>query len=175
MNRLKAGFATVNINPPLGIGVSGYYVPRFAKGVLDDLEVGALVLTCGEKQIALLSVDACGVDTELIEAYSAAIERATGIPAQNVFLSATHSHTGGLLVPSDAFAADEEMIHRYANFVGERITDAVTLALADVKPAKMGYIYGYAPERVAYIRRYKMKDGSTWTCTEWGTKAFKKI
>ena len=28
----------------------------------------------------------------------------------------------------------------------------------------MGYIYGYAPERVAYIRRYKMKDGSTWTC-----------
>jgi len=38
------------------------------------------------------------------------------------------------------------------------------LALADLKPAKMGYITGYAPERVAYIRRYKMKDGSTMTC-----------
>lgn len=28
----------------------------------------------------------------------------------------------------------------------------------------MGFITGYAPERVAYIRRYKMKDGTTWTC-----------
>jgi LAS superfamily LD-carboxypeptidase LdcB len=28
----------------------------------------------------------------------------------------------------------------------------------------MGFITGYAPERVAYIRRYKMKDGSTMTC-----------
>jgi hypothetical protein len=164
MNQLFAGFASVNINPPLGIGVSGYYVPRFASGILDDLEVGALVLTCGDKKIAMLSVDACGVDSTLIERYSASIERATGIPSQNVFISATHSHTGGLLVPTAAFAADEEVIHRYADFVGERITDAVTLALADAKPAKMGNIYGYAPERVAYIRRYKMKDGSTWTC-----------
>ena len=164
MNKLFAGFASVNINPPLGIGVSGYYVPRFAKGVIDDLEVGALVLTCDDKKIALISVDACGVDGTLIERYSASIERATGIPSQNVFISATHSHTGGLLVPTEAFAADEDVIHRYADFVGERITDAVTLALADAKPSKMGYIYGYAPERVAYIRRYKMKDGSTWTC-----------
>lgn len=164
MNQLFAGFASVNINPPLGIGVSGYYVPRFASGILDDLEVGALVLSCGDKKIAMISVDACGVDSTLIERYSASIERATGIPSQNVFISATHSHTGGLLVPTAAFAADEEVIHRYADFVGERITDAVTLALADAKPAKMGYIYGYAPERVAYIRRYKMKDGSTWTC-----------
>jgi hypothetical protein len=28
----------------------------------------------------------------------------------------------------------------------------------------MGYACGWAPERVAYIRRYKMKDGSTMTC-----------
>ena len=164
MNRFQVGFAAVNINPPLGIGVSGYYVPRFAKGILDDLEVSATVLACNEKQIALISVDACGVDTVLVERYTAAIERATGIPAQNIFLSATHTHTGGLLLPTDAFAADEEVIRKYAEFVGERIVDAVILAKADCKPAKMGYIVGYAPARVAYIRRYKMKDGSTWTC-----------
>ena len=28
----------------------------------------------------------------------------------------------------------------------------------------MGYCVGYAPERVAYIRRYRMKDGTTMTC-----------
>ena len=97
MNRFQVGFAAVNINPPLGIGVSGYYVPRFAKGILDDLEVSATVLACNEKQIALISVDACGVDTVLVERYTAAIERATGIPAQNIFLSATHTY--GWLTP----------------------------------------------------------------------------
>lgn len=164
MSTFKVGYAAVNINPPLGIGVSGYYVPRFAKGILDDLEVAALVLTLGEKKIALLSVDACGVDECLVEDYTKAIEKATGIPKENVFLSATHTHTGGLLVPTEAFAADEDVIHRYGAFVGERVVDAVTLALADATDATMGYCVGYAPERVAYIRRYKMKDGSTWTC-----------
>ena len=164
MNTFKVGFASVNVTPPLGIGVSGYYVPRFAKGVLDELEVQALVLTKGDKKIAMISVPTCGVDECLVEEYTAAIEKATGIRKDDVFLSATHTHTGGLLVPTEAFAADEEVIHRYAKFVGERITDAVTMALADTKEARMGYIFGYAPERVAYIRRYKMKDGSTMTC-----------
>ena len=164
MNTFKVGYAAVNVTPPLGIGVSGYYVPRFAKGVLDELEVQALVLTKGDKKIAMISVPTCGVDEFLVEEYSAKIEAATGISRDQVFLSATHTHTGGLLVPTEAFAADEEVIHRYAKFVGERIADAVTMALADTKEARMGYIVGYAPERVAYIRRYKMKDGSTMTC-----------
>ena len=33
MSNLKVGYAKVNINPPLGIGIRGYYVPRFAKGL----------------------------------------------------------------------------------------------------------------------------------------------
>ena len=164
MNTLQVGFAKANINPSLGHAIYGYYVPRFVKGILDDLEVSAIVLACGDERIALVSVDACGVAESLVDSYSAAIERATGIPAKNVFLSATHSHTGGLLIPNEMFAADDEMTHRYGAFVGERVADTVKLALDDVKPARMGYIVGEAPARVAYIRRYKMKDGSTMTC-----------
>ena len=40
MNTLKVGYAGVNINPPLGCGVYGYFIPRFAKGFLDELEAG---------------------------------------------------------------------------------------------------------------------------------------
>ena len=163
MKNFQIGFAKVNINPPLGIGVCGYFVPRFAKGFLDDLEVAALVLSYDDEKIALLSFDVCSLEAPLIQAYSEKIEAATGIPASNLFLSSTHTHTGGLL-PSKIFESDEEINHRYAAFVGERAADAVTLALADLKPARMGYIVGQAPDRVAYIRRYKMKDGSTMTC-----------
>lgn len=50
MNTLKVGYAEANINPPLGIGIWGYYVPRFAKGVLDDVEVRAIALSMEEKR-----------------------------------------------------------------------------------------------------------------------------
>lgn len=164
MSQLQVGYTQVNANPPLGIGVSGYYIPRFAKGFLDDIEVSALALVCKDQTLVLISVDNCGVDEELLNKYCEAIEASTGISKDNIFLSATHTHTGPLIKETPAFAADLEVIENYAKFLGERLVDAVKIALDDLKPTKMGYIVGYAPERVAYIRRYKMKDGTTWTC-----------
>ena len=36
---LQAGFARTNINPPMGIAIGGYFVPRKAERILDDLEI----------------------------------------------------------------------------------------------------------------------------------------
>lgn len=165
-NTLQAGFARININPPLGIGIVGYFIPRFAKGFLDDLEASAMVLSFQDTKVALISVDCCYFVQPLVEECLDAISRATGIPAENIFLSATHTHTGPIMQASSSLApgSDEETNIRYIQFLVSRLTDVVTLALADLKPAKMGHITGRAPERVAYIRRYKMKDGSTCTC-----------
>lgn len=164
MNQFKTGYAQVNINPPLGSAIYGYYVPRFAKGFLDDLEIRAFALSLGEQKILMFSVDVCGVDTALCKRYCEALEKATGVKRDHIFLTATHTHTGAYLVPNKMFEAEEEPMHRYADFVESRLIDAALLALADLKKTRMGFCVGYAPERVAYIRRYKMKDGSTMTC-----------
>lgn len=164
MDNFQVGFSQVNINPPLGIGICGYYVPRYAKGFLDDLEAQALVLSCKGTTTVLISVDNCGISTQQGSAYCKAIEQATGIAGDHIWISASHTHTAGFLAPTTAFEADPEIIAWYAKFVGERLVDAVKLALADLTPGKMGYIVGKAPERIAYIRRYRMKDGSTMTC-----------
>ncbi|MBQ4037811.1 MAG: hypothetical protein IJC84_06785 [Clostridia bacterium] len=164
MNVLKAGYASVNINPPLGMGIEGYYVPRYGKGFLDDIEASAIALSMGEEKIVMISIDLCGVDTDILQRYCATIEKETGISKDKIFLSATHSHTSGMIKPTQFFEAPVEPVAPYADFVEKRLCDLVTLAFQDVKPAKMGYIVGWAPERVAYIRRYKMKDGSTMTC-----------
>lgn len=148
----------------LGIGVASYYVPRFASCILDDLEASALALSCGDTRVVLISVDCIGIDSDQGKDFRKAIEQETSIPWDQIFLSATHTHTGPLLAPTPAFDADLGPIERYAAFLGERLIDVGKLAVADLKPAKMGFIVGRAPERVAYIRRYKMKDGSTWTC-----------
>ena len=55
MSQFQVGYASVNINPPLGIGIQGYYVPRFAKGFLDDLEAHGIVLSLGQTKVAMIS------------------------------------------------------------------------------------------------------------------------
>lgn len=164
MDDFKVGYASVNINPPLGIGIDGYFVPRFAKGFLDNLETAALALRLNEETVVLIAVDICEIATDVVKQYLDRIQIATGIKKENIFISASHTHTGPLHKVKYLFEADEELVNNYALFLGERLIDVVKLSLADLKEAKMGYAIGKAPDKVAYIRRYKMKDGTTMTC-----------
>ena len=76
-------YAQVNANPNLGSAISGYYIPRFAKGFLDDIEVSALVLVLDYKKIALVSVDNLGIDGNIRDSYCELIEKETGIVKKN--------------------------------------------------------------------------------------------
>lgn len=164
MSTFSVGYAQININPKLGIGISGYYVPRLAKGFLDDLQASCLALSLNGNTVLLLNVDHLGLMPRESALYRRAISEATGVAFENLFLTATHSHTAPL-ADTDLFNyGDEKDISDYAAFLGGRLVDVAKLAIADLKPGKMGYCTGYAPERVAYIRRYRMKDGTTMTC-----------
>ena len=61
MQDFKVGYASVNINPRLGCPIFGYYVPRFAKGFLDDLEACAVAFSLEGKTSILISIDNGGV------------------------------------------------------------------------------------------------------------------
>ena len=164
MAQLKVGYASVNVNPSLGIAINGYYVPRFAKGFLDDITASALTFSLGKKKIVIINIDNCGLDNEHVELVSELIEKKTGINAGDVFISSTHSHTCPLTSIRDAFVYDHEPVLKYRDFVTEKLLDVVTMSLENLKDAKMGYAVAKAPDRIAYIRRYKMKDGMTMTC-----------
>ena len=176
MSEFQVGFSTVNINPDLGAPIAGYYVSRNAKGFLDDLEASALALQLGDFRVLLISVDCCNMTLKLVERLHAAIEGATGVPAAQILICCTHTHTGPInnmdalkRNPNGATGELEELpgyetTVQYVDFLCRRLVDVSRLALADLKKAKMGFIQGWAPERIAYIRRYKMKDGTTMTC-----------
>ena len=164
MNKFQVGYASVNINPPLGIAVAGYYVPRYASGFYDDLTASALSLAMGEKKFLIVSVDCCNVPNLIVERMKDTIVEKTAIARENIIISATHTHTGAYFNTSGSFPVDAEQITKYVDFVVTRVGDLSVLALNELKPAKMGYMVGHAPDRIAYIRRYKMKDGNTQTC-----------
>ena len=163
MSNFQVGYASVNINPPLGIGVAGYYVPRYASGFYDDLTASALSLAMGEKKFIIISVDCCSIPNAVVARMKDAIVASAGLPIENIIISATHTHTGGLLSQT-SFPVDIDQINTYVDFLIERIANLAVLSINELKPAKMGYMVGHAPDRIAYIRRYKMKDGNTQTC-----------
>ena len=164
MSVFKVGYASVNVNPELGIGIFGYYVPRFASAILDDVESCAMALECNGKRYVMISVDTCTIPNDLVTKMRERIEEKTGISANDVYICATHTHTAPLLFKTPMFEADMEPVMRYREFLIEKVAQSAELALADLVPARVGFGVGRAPERIAYIRRYKMKDGSTMTC-----------
>ena len=170
MNQLSVGFARVNITPMMGIGIVGYFVPRFADGVLDDLYINALALEAGGEKAVVLTLDNCGIGRDVAMDFVASISEATGIPAEAVILHCTHTHTAPPLIDPDMpeplngdfSSVDPKKEKAYYEFVRTRLCDAAQFAINDLQSAKMGYGIGQAPN-IAFVRRFRMKDGSVQT------------
>ena len=151
MNDLKAGFAREVINPAMGIQMAGYGdKPRKATGILDDLELNVIALQAGGKTALILAYDLCQIFTAPADSLRAFLAEKLNLPVDALFATATHTHTGPTITPE------------YLELLKEWSLKAAKAAIADLKPAKMGFKVGFAPE-VAFVRRFRMKDGSVQT------------
>ena len=157
-NNLMIGYARLNATPPLGVNIAGYFVERIADGVLDELEVCAVAAGSGENTVILMTVDHCGLTKDYLNAWREEISKDTGVPAEAIYIHSTHTHQGPITAKSCKNPLNEE----YAVLLGRRVHDAAVFALSDMKPAKMGIGTSEA-KNVAFIRRYRMKDGSAKT------------
>ena len=158
MSKLKAGFARVNINPMMGIYVPGYYIQRFADGILDDLEVNVLAIEFNDTKVLLINVDNIGMGQGLLADYRKMVSENVGIPMEHILISTTHTHTGARAMKN----SQDEFIKSYTEFLGTKIVQAAEASVSDLKETKIGYGKGTAPN-VAFIRRYVMRDGSIKT------------
>jgi len=95
-SRLEAGVAVVNITPPLGYRMSGYFRERLCTGVLNPLHAKALVLRQGDVRAALVFCDIIGLSPDVSSRARGLAAEKTGIPAENILIAATHTHTGPL-------------------------------------------------------------------------------
>ena len=158
MNTLQAGYSKVNINPMLGIPINGYFLPRYADGILDDLEIVAVALACGDSKTLLMTIDNLHIPTDLWKEYVEKIAEKTGVAKEAIFIHSTHTHTSGTLETN----SEDKLVQEYVAFVGNRLVDAAVFALEDLKPAKMGWAVGKAPN-ISFVRRFRMKDGTVRT------------
>jgi neutral ceramidase len=153
----RAGAATSNITPPLGKPIIGNFSSPPSTHIHDELFARCIVLSDGKTELALVVCDLLGVSVELCDAAREQVEKQTGIPASNVLVCATHTHSASSALGSNRFAALQEL-DDYQQFVVRRIADGVQRAKNLLRPAEFGFGTVDIPEHV-FNRRWHLKPG----------------
>src|SRR5208282_2025556 len=94
---LVAGVAVSDISPRKPLFLAGYpHVPRTSTGIHDKLLASALYLSDGTAPLLLLGVDILFISPQSADLCRKRISTKTGVPARNILISATHTHSGPL-------------------------------------------------------------------------------
>ena len=158
---LKAGAATANITPLMGVPLDGTIMQIGpAKHVHDELHSRAVVLDDGSTRIAIAVVDNTMISGAVLDRAKAMIKEHTGIPPSHVLLAATHTHSTPRAVVG-LKPDSEEHIH-YLDYLAKRIAESVRRAANHLAPARIGWGSADDPRHV-FCRRWKMKEGVTLT------------
>jgi hypothetical protein len=172
----KAGFAERDITPEIGSEAPGGYGKAYHKTLHDPCKVRAAVFDDGKNRVALAGIDALFIHRQTVDAVRKAITTKTGIAESAVLLGASHSHSSGpmsgvmpgeydhasplvkKLAYKDAIVADP----KYLAKVQEALVAAVSEANDKRVAVKAGIGKGIE-DKVAFNRRFKMKNGQTLT------------
>ena len=135
---MKVGFAQADITPRLGVQLAGYgpYRNRAAQSILAPLAARAMALTDGRQRAILVNVELCGTPHDQAARIRAAVAARTGCPAEQVFVTATHTHSGPGLGGMIGWGVPDPM---YVETLPARVADAAERACAALKPVEWRY------------------------------------
>lgn len=166
---LAVGVAEVDVTPPIGYRMAGYFSERRSTGAHDPLFAKALVLQQGDVRGALVFCDLVGVGPSVSAAARRQAEERTGIPAVNILIAATHAHTGPLYWGALRDYFHEQAIRTsgtdpsepidYGACLADQIVAAIEAADGNLAPAELSA--GFADQHgLSFNRRFHMRDGT---------------
>ena len=153
----RAGVATSNITPAIGGAIIGGFHPFPSTHIHDDLHARCLVLDNGQTRLAFVVCDLLGLSRYLCDEARRLVQEETGIPAGNVMISGTHTHSA-ISALGERFST-KPVLDDYQKFVARRISDAVRCAVNNLAPARIDWAAGSEPRHV-FNRRWFMKPGT---------------
>jgi Concanavalin A-like lectin/glucanases superfamily len=139
---LRAGAALVDITPSqFPVVVNGMFTERSATRAYDRLSCRCLILDDGRTTLALAVVDSCMMPREFLDRTKELAKAATGIPVENMLISATHTHSAPAVMGCLGSDADP----MYPAFLQGEIVRALTLAAKSKVAARAGWAVTSAP------------------------------
>ena len=162
---LEVGVAMVDITPPVGFPLYGY-PSKPSTGIKDSLYAKAIVFKQGETRGALVVCNLLGIPRDLSRIARERASKETGIPFQNMSISATHTHTSPGITESfkeyalreSAGKLTEEDENGYFTDLINGITNAIISASNKTVEVEIISGKGQAPG-ISFNRRYLMTDG----------------
>ena len=158
---MKVGFSRIDITPPLGTLIRGHPVSLPAEGVESNLYATAMYLDDGKTEVVFVSCDVVSVPNDMVINIVHEAEGVTGIPADNIIVCATHTHSGpsiGGISIGGPSSTGESYLSNFKNRIIESIQQAKINSIPGNIYFAEGEIEGYA-----FNRRFIMSDGTIET------------
>jgi hypothetical protein len=162
--QLRAGAAASNITPMLGGGIVGGWGTPQSTHIHDELHARCLVLDDGQTRLAFAICDNVGIAREVFDEAKQLIHNATGLPVENMLMSATHTHSATSARGRNSLVRDS--LSDYQSFLSRRIADGVVRAINNLEPARIAWGVGHEPSQL-FNRRWHLKPG-TPILNPWG-------
>ncbi len=141
------GVSSVDITPQEPVILAGSPSPFRSESVSTRLYVKAMVLATETQKVAIVTLDTLKYPVEEVIRARRQIESAAGIPAGNIILCASHTHSGPLWP-------------YYKDHLVTPITEVVTIAARNLTPCRLATSQAKA-EGVSECRRV-IKNGKAW-------------
>lgn len=162
---LLVGTAELEITPPVGTMMAGSLKPRPSQGITAPLYLKAIVLESGGVRMAYAIFDLAVLVRSQVEPAVQLAAAATGIPADNIVWSCTHTHSGPCTIPHIFPSGTPDGVDLdWLGTLPARFRDCIAAADAAKVPARVSRARDYAPG-LAQNRRLRFKDGreiNTW-------------
>jgi hypothetical protein len=144
----KSGIAVRNVTPEPLLGVSGGVGPSKPTTKKEgELTVRALVLDENGVRVAIVQTDFLGFPSRLGDRVRA---RVKAIPAENILIGATHTHSAPDCYGFVQNPADFAENLKYLEIVISRTAEAINEATANLKPGSFRMATGAAKGKIAY-------------------------
>ena len=163
MRAFQVGTARSDITPPAGLNMMGYSRRvGISTGVHDPLHCRALVMSDGETHWAIAVCDLLCFAQELCDPIAAHVSEVTGIPAEHVWVCATHTHSAPFFnlwkSPSSPDGSPQAGRDRaWEHALPQRIAETVVAAWDSREPATVAFAQGTAD--IGANRRCPTADG----------------
>ena len=156
MCSLKFNYARRTINPPMKMGLAGYFNTRIWEKVLDDLEVRVAAFQNKDSRALLIQYDLITCPPPMFAMLKDALKQ-NGLDDVTLLVTATHCHTAPeVRIGRGGYCED------YLPFAVEKTLEACKEALASLEDATMERTM-VMESRCCFNRRFWMKDGTVAT------------
>ncbi len=157
----KIGLYEREITPLFGNSLAGYFNLRLTSGVKEKTYAKAIVVDDGKNQIAMLAIDACGIDDTWCDEIYKKVSKYIDIKRENLLISATHSHTAGpMSLVADTEATEIDKL--YLDWVYNACADTIICAYQRKINAKFRFSMAEI-NGISFCRNYLLKNGVSRT------------